>query len=131
MDVTSGNDILLDCSTVAFPLPKITWTKDNEVVFPNNSNIIFENNDQILRITKADVSNKGHYKCNAKNPAGEVSNEFEVNISGKFFYYHLICTDYKETEILYVNIRIIYIFFLCFQPQYFNVSLIHLIFVNA
>lgn len=86
IDVTSGNDILLDCSTVAFPPPKVTWLKDNEVFFPNNSNIIFEQNDQILRITKANISNRGHYKCNAKNPAGEVSNEFEVNISGKLFF---------------------------------------------
>lgn len=94
--MTSGNDILLDCSTVAFPLPKITWTKDNEVFLPSNSNVIFEKNDQILRITKADVSNKGHYKCNAKNPAGEVSNEFEVNISGKFFMLLLSLQIIKE-----------------------------------
>ena len=84
IDVTAGKEILLDCSTVAFPPPKITWMKDNEVFTQNDSNVKFEENAQILRISKSDVSDGGHYKCTAKNPAGEVSSEFEVDISGKF-----------------------------------------------
>lgn len=79
-DITAGNDVALDCSTIAHPPPKVTWLKDG-VVF-SAPNVKFEQNDQVLKIEKTTLSDAGHYMCQVKNPVGEVYNEFDVTISG-------------------------------------------------
>lgn len=82
IDVNIGNEATLDCSTIAFPPPTVIWSKNNEYISANQHNKALEKNGQILRISDINILDAGHYKCIVKNPAGEISNEFELHVSG-------------------------------------------------
>ena len=71
-----GNNVELNCTSEGGPRLEYSW------MFSNNINII--DNDNILNINSATVSNGGNYTCNVTNIAG--SDTSTVIVYGKFSY---------------------------------------------
>ncbi|XP_010130628.1 PREDICTED: hemicentin-1, partial [Buceros rhinoceros silvestris] len=69
----------LDCSATGIPSPAITWLKDGQPV-EEGAGHKFLLNGQKLLISRAQVSDTGHYKCVAANKAGEHEKEFDVTV---------------------------------------------------
>ncbi|KFP01647.1 Hemicentin-1, partial [Calypte anna] len=71
--------IELDCSASGMPSPTITWLKDGQAVDQGAGRKILLNGQKLL-ISRAQVSDSGHYKCVAANQAGEHEREFDVTV---------------------------------------------------
>uniref|UniRef100_A0A8C3J6R6 Hemicentin-1 n=1 Tax=Calidris pygmaea TaxID=425635 RepID=A0A8C3J6R6_9CHAR len=69
----------LDCSATGTPSPTITWLKDGQPVEEGAGHKILLNGQKLL-ISRAQVSDTGHYKCVAVNKAGEHEREFDVTV---------------------------------------------------
>ncbi|PKU29498.1 hypothetical protein llap_20198 [Limosa lapponica baueri] len=69
----------LDCSATGTPSPTITWLKDGQPVEEGAGHKILLNGQKLL-ISRAQVSDTGHYKCVAANKAGEHEREFDVTV---------------------------------------------------
>ncbi|XP_009958752.1 PREDICTED: hemicentin-1-like, partial [Leptosomus discolor] len=69
----------LDCSATGTPSPTIKWLKDGQPVEEGAGHKILLNGQKLL-ISRAQVSDTGHYKCVAANKAGEYEKEFDVTV---------------------------------------------------
>ncbi|XP_014802303.1 PREDICTED: hemicentin-1 [Calidris pugnax] len=69
----------LDCSATGTPSPTITWLKDGQPIEEGAGHKILLNGQKLL-ISRAQVSDTGHYKCVAANKAGEHEREFDVTV---------------------------------------------------
>ncbi|NXF12445.1 HMCN1 protein, partial [Smithornis capensis] len=69
----------LDCSAAGTPSPTLTWFKDGHPVEEGAGHKILINGQKLV-ISRAQVSDTGHYKCVAANEAGEHAKEFEVTV---------------------------------------------------
>uniref|UniRef100_A0A914ZAD9 Ig-like domain-containing protein n=1 Tax=Panagrolaimus superbus TaxID=310955 RepID=A0A914ZAD9_9BILA len=70
----------LYCPVVSHPLPHISWRMNENPVLEDNTNVIFSDDKRRLRVTQSRVTDAGIYKCIARNPAGESSKTFEVEV---------------------------------------------------
>lgn len=91
--VDSNNDITLDCNTIGFPPPVITWKKDNQVIkkcFRNKpcaktERYVFAENSMEMKIVKPRYpDDDAVFSCEAKNDFGNDSREFVVVIPSEF-----------------------------------------------
>ncbi|XP_008936946.1 PREDICTED: hemicentin-1-like, partial [Merops nubicus] len=69
----------LDCSATGTPSPTITWLKDGQPVEEGAAHKILLDGQKLV-ISRAQVSDTGHYKCVAANKAGEHEKEFDVTV---------------------------------------------------
>ncbi|POI31768.1 hypothetical protein CIB84_004481, partial [Bambusicola thoracicus] len=69
----------LDCSATGTPSPKIMWLKSGQPIEEGTGHKILLNGQKFL-ISRAQVSDTGHYKCVAVNTAGEHEREFVVTV---------------------------------------------------
>ncbi|XP_046779308.1 hemicentin-1 isoform X20 [Gallus gallus] len=69
----------LDCSATGTPLPTITWLKGGQPIEEGTGHKILLSGQKFL-ISRAQVSDTGHYKCVAVNVAGEHEREFVVTV---------------------------------------------------
>ncbi|XP_024149497.1 neural cell adhesion molecule L1-like protein isoform X2 [Oryzias melastigma] len=69
--VILGNNILINCSVFSSPPASISWMKE-EAVLTGERFSAFDNN-QSLKIMKAETSDSGKYECVAKNTEGSSS----------------------------------------------------------
>ncbi|NXX50442.1 HMCN1 protein, partial [Tricholaema leucomelas] len=67
----------LDCSATGTPSPTIRWFKDGQPVEEGAGHKISLDGQKLL-ISRAQVSDAGHYKCVAANKAGEHEKGFDV-----------------------------------------------------
>ncbi|XP_063593163.1 neural cell adhesion molecule 1-like [Penaeus indicus] len=64
-------DVNLTCEAVAEPHANFTWIKDNQVIEPNETvQIINEDHKSVLRLKVTDVDMFGDYVCKAENKLG-------------------------------------------------------------
>ncbi|XP_072392187.1 vascular endothelial growth factor receptor 1-like [Diabrotica undecimpunctata] len=59
------NPIMMYCSVIGVPKPKINWYKDNVPFVPNDPRIVFEDGRQTLRFNETKITDAGQYKCEA------------------------------------------------------------------
>uniref|UniRef100_H2YT90 Ig-like domain-containing protein n=1 Tax=Ciona savignyi TaxID=51511 RepID=H2YT90_CIOSA len=69
--VLEGENVDLMCEADAVPPPIITWYAGDDQIIEEHRHIEFVNQGQIFRITSAQVSDTGLYKCTAVNKVGE------------------------------------------------------------
>ncbi|XP_026558988.1 hemicentin-1 [Pseudonaja textilis] len=67
----------LECPAIGTPLPIITWFKNGQPIEGGVGYKILLNGRRLL-ISRAEVSDAGHYQCIATNKAGESKKEFDV-----------------------------------------------------
>uniref|UniRef100_A0AC35G417 Ig-like domain-containing protein n=1 Tax=Panagrolaimus sp. PS1159 TaxID=55785 RepID=A0AC35G417_9BILA len=70
----------LYCPVVSVPLPHISWRMNEKPIVEDSTNIIFSEDKRRLRVSQSRVTDAGIYKCIARNPAGESSKSFEVEV---------------------------------------------------
>ncbi|XP_077188775.1 hemicentin-1 isoform X2 [Paroedura picta] len=69
----------LDCPATGTPLPAITWLKNGQPIESGAGYKILFNGHKFL-ISRAEVSDTGHYQCIATNKAGDHKKEFDVTV---------------------------------------------------
>ncbi|PAV72711.1 hypothetical protein WR25_18698 isoform C [Diploscapter pachys] len=70
----------LYCPVFGTPLPKITWQLNDAPLTESDKNYEISEDRRRLHFVKARPSDSGVYKCIARNPAGEGSKTFEVEV---------------------------------------------------
>ncbi|XP_039213555.1 hemicentin-1 isoform X2 [Crotalus tigris] len=82
-DESSGHTVILhsnlelECPAIGTPLPTITWLKNGQPIEGGVGYKLLLNGRRLL-ISRAEVSDAGHYQCIATNKAGETKQEFDV-----------------------------------------------------
>ncbi|PFX30360.1 hemicentin-1-like isoform X2 [Stylophora pistillata] len=75
ISINEGDTIILECEVRGFPVPRITWYRNGSVVLANVS---------LVEITEARKSeHEGMYRCEAENPAGNVTASAWVAVKGE------------------------------------------------
>lgn len=82
------DDISLQCSARANPLPEITWSVDGQPIpesartrfgdFVSKDNLVIS----YVNISGTQVSDSGQYKCTADNGLAQVSHQAQVSVAG-------------------------------------------------
>ncbi|XP_073439014.1 hemicentin-1 [Dendrobates tinctorius] len=80
VSVIAGNEAKLECKVKGKPFPAIQWFKENRFRVVADPNIIILENGQVLYIKNAHLSDRGHYKCVASNPAGSRTKEMKLTV---------------------------------------------------
>jgi hypothetical protein len=62
---------------------QITWRVDDRPVAEGDANIVLSDDRRRLHINKARITDAGIYKCIARNPAGESTKTFDVEVLGR------------------------------------------------
>jgi len=85
----SDSNVIFECTTIGFPIPKVTWYHNGSLVANDSQTII---QDQIvveggvvflastLEICSAHTLDSGAYSCIAENRVGTDVFDFEVDI---------------------------------------------------
>lgn len=75
ISINEGDTIILECEARGFPVPRITWYRNGSTVVANIS---------LVEITEARKSeHEGMYRCEAENPAGNVTASAWVAVKGE------------------------------------------------
>lgn len=87
LNVTEGQNGKIDVEIRGRPDMTVTWYK-NDLKLRNERHVIMENkgNSYYLTVNKMMKSDAGVYKCVASAPAGSVTKEFQVNVTGNSFF---------------------------------------------
>ena len=80
--MNEGGNLTLNCTAIGFPLPSVSWLKDNisqhgTPMFPERGK------GMRLRFTKITYDRKGKYKCVARNSVGMASFDVKIIFAGK------------------------------------------------
>ncbi|XP_062562795.1 hemicentin-1-like [Armigeres subalbatus] len=78
--VSVHHSLDLNCEVVGAPEAEVVWTKDGVFVDSQLKGIFLASNGQILRISGAQSTDAGEYKCVGRNLHGQISREFFVTI---------------------------------------------------
>ena len=83
LNIPEGQDGKIDVEIRGRPDMTVTWYK-NTLKLRNDRHVIMENkgNSYYVTVNKMMRSDAGMYKCVASCPAGSVTKEFEVNVTG-------------------------------------------------
>jgi hypothetical protein len=65
--VSQGQSVTLECYASGFPLPKISWRRENNAILPTGGAIYRGN---VLRILSVKKEDRGTYYCVAENTVG-------------------------------------------------------------
>lgn len=84
-----GSDISIPCAVAGFPVPRVNWYKDENLLEENSKIQISESHR--LFISQADKSDAGTYRCEAINEFGSSYSTISIIIEG--VYIHPNCTD--------------------------------------
>ncbi|XP_010851375.1 PREDICTED: hemicentin-1 isoform X2 [Bison bison bison] len=79
VNVREGTSVSLECGSNAVPPPVITWYKNGRML-TESARLEILADGQMLRITKAEVSDTGQYVCRAINVAGRDDKNFHLNV---------------------------------------------------
>ncbi|XP_022085366.1 hemicentin-1-like isoform X2 [Acanthaster planci] len=77
--VIQNNRVLLQCPTVAIPVARIKWFKDNRPLH-TSQNVVIRDGGMALEIRDAQLLNNGRYHCVATNIVGESTKYFAVEV---------------------------------------------------
>lgn len=95
--VTYDNKVIINgtvsihCPASGVPPPIILWYKDGEELNVSYSDVVsVEASGTELVIRQAGVEDTGLYTCLAANPAGEVAENFQLNVQGQLQIFLLI-----------------------------------------
>ncbi|XP_066593308.1 lachesin [Prorops nasuta] len=78
--VTEGQSVQLDCYAGGFPLPRISWRRENNAILPTGGSIYRGNTLKISSIRKED---RGTYYCVAENGVGRGARR-NINVEVEF-----------------------------------------------
>ena len=82
INALTNSTVIIDCEATGFPLPSITWTKEDVNLTTGEGRIISNNGSLILeQVTKKDA---GTYTCKALNTRGSDSQTSQLNVMGKY-----------------------------------------------
>ncbi|XP_011689368.1 PREDICTED: papilin isoform X5 [Wasmannia auropunctata] len=84
-----GSDISIACTVDGYPIPRVLWYKDDELIRTNNRIKISELNR--LVISDASREDSGRYRCEAANEFSSDSNSVDIRVAGIFIHPH--CQD--------------------------------------
>ena len=83
LSVIAERPVVIDCPAQGTPPPDITWLKNGyEINLNLNSGVRVISKGRRLEIPSSDVADAGDYTCVAKNPAGEISKDFSLDVWG-------------------------------------------------
>lgn len=86
--VVENATIALSCPATGKPEPSITWYKDGEQITPENVTSKIRNGQisrNELRISRIMLVNGGKFTCEAKNKAGSVDQDVNVEVMSELF----------------------------------------------
>lgn len=91
LNIPEGQDGKIDVEIRGRPGMSVTWYKSG-LKLRNDRHILMENdgNSYNLTVNKMMKSDSGIYKCVASCPAGSVSKEFQVNVTGNYCFIFII-----------------------------------------
>ncbi|XP_077270107.1 proteoglycan-like sulfated glycoprotein papilin isoform X5 [Temnothorax americanus] len=84
-----GSDISIACTVDGYPIPRVLWYKDDELIQTNNRIKISELNRLI--ISDANREDSGRYRCEAANDFSSNSDSVDIRVAGIFIHPH--CQD--------------------------------------
>ncbi|XP_008940595.1 PREDICTED: hemicentin-2-like, partial [Merops nubicus] len=79
VSVSLQGSMTLTCEATGIPLPTVTWSWDGSPVTPSE-HIQVLSGGWMLRLTRAQAQDGGHYSCLASNVAGEARRHFYVEV---------------------------------------------------
>ena len=74
--------ITINCPASGIPPPEIVWFKGEQLLTPGRGNVHILMSGRHLEISSLELSDEDRYTCIAKNPAGEVTRKFDLNVLG-------------------------------------------------
>lgn len=83
MRIRAGDTAVLDCEVIGEPTPSVFWLlPSNDVISFSNDRYIFHANGT-LSINKVKVLDSGEYVCVARNPSGDDTKMYKLDIVSK------------------------------------------------
>ena len=83
--VQLGESVVIFCRHEGFPKPSLTWTRNGDLVAPDNR-IRIENNG-VLVISKILLNDSGTYECTATNVVGADSKNVTLTAQSEVDFY--------------------------------------------
>ncbi|CAL1675129.1 unnamed protein product [Lasius platythorax] len=84
-----GSDISISCAVDGYPIPRVLWYKNDELIRTDNRIKISELNRLIISNAKQEDS--GRYRCEATNEYSSDSDSVDIRVAGIFIHPH--CQD--------------------------------------
>ena len=82
--VIIGSSITIKCNVHGIPSPKIQWLLNNQALDARNRRYRLHDDGYQLEILSTEMSDSGRYTCIAKNEAGIVDRDFDLDVLGEF-----------------------------------------------
>jgi hypothetical protein len=82
--VIIGSTITIKCNVHGVPSPKVQWLLNNQALDARNKRYRILDNGYQLEIANTEISDSGRYTCIAKNDAGIVDRDFDLDVLGEF-----------------------------------------------
>jgi hypothetical protein len=82
--VIIGSTITIKCNVHGVPSPRVQWLLNNQALDARNKRYRILDNGYQLEIANTEISDSGRYTCIAKNDAGIVDRDFDLDVLGKF-----------------------------------------------
>ncbi|XP_055041763.2 hemicentin-1 isoform X2 [Misgurnus anguillicaudatus] len=79
LTVLLGNTVTMECEVRGVPLPAITWYKNGETILSSRQAQYVERG-QVLKISRAQVSDAGQYTCKVTSVAGTAEKVYELDV---------------------------------------------------
>jgi hemicentin len=83
--VVIGSTVTIKCNVHGIPPPAIQWLVNNHPLDTFNRRYKLLEDGHQLEITNTEVSDTGRYTCIAKNEAGIVDRDFDLEVLGMLF----------------------------------------------
>eukprot|EP00918_Siedleckia_nematoides_P051351 GHVU01112444.1.p1 GENE.GHVU01112444.1~~GHVU01112444.1.p1 ORF type:complete len:373 (+),score=52.00 GHVU01112444.1:95-1213(+) len=83
-EAESGSTVTFECQFRAFPKPAIKWYKDDEEITEDDSYVVEEGENGVVRLVLEHVykADEGAYKCKAENQEGVASTTGYLSVTG-------------------------------------------------
>ena len=100
LKVVQNRTAYIDCPVTGIPQPSIMWLKDG---FPlldwPYEDLLLVGNDRRLEVSNAQLDDGGTYRCQATNPAGQIQQDFSLEVQGElnlsilgiFLFFFVVC----------------------------------------
>ncbi|XP_066903525.1 basement membrane-specific heparan sulfate proteoglycan core protein isoform X5 [Halyomorpha halys] len=72
-----GNSLLLQCRVTGIPIPKITWSRADNLNLPYN---VVPSSGGVLRFNRVNLNDAGEYICTAENEAGRATLSAHIEV---------------------------------------------------